>query len=419
MKKCKLLALCMAAVLLLPSTASAKTINQLEQEQKDLKQKIETLNQEQTELSDYVATLDTELNSICEQYEVVSDEIVQVHTDIKDLKQEIKSQEKKVKNQEKALRKRIKNMYENNQHDIAETILLAGENLPILLNSNDFISLVSDYDETLLKNYVKAMEDLQNSQELLEQKKEEKIELKNELKIRKEEVNYLIQEKNNRIAEITEDIDYIYQEIEMNNDEIDSLKYEIIKAQQAVVKQNVLKNENVNNNPKPVVENKQETDAAILEIETPQIEQYYEEPVMETEPEYEEAYMPSSGFIYPCDGYVSSGYGPRNAPTEGASTWHLGLDFAAPWGSGIYAVQSGTVIVVSYHYARGNYIIIDHGNGLSTLYQHCSAIYASVGQQVRQGSVIAAVGSTGYSTGPHCHFEVLINGENVNPANYF
>lgn len=109
---------------------------------------------------------------------------------------------------------------------------------------------------------------------------------------------------------------------------------------------------------------------------------------------------------------VYRGYGPR------WGRWHYGLDYAAPTGTAIRAADGGTVISAGWSGAYGLRIMIDHGGNIKTLYAHCSAIYVSAGQQVYKGQTIAAVGSTGRSTGPHCHFEVFKNGSNVNPANY-
>lgn len=90
-----------------------------------------------------------------------------------------------------------------------------------------------------------------------------------------------------------------------------------------------------------------------------------------------------------------------------------------PMGSEIHAAQSGTVSLVQYDAdGYGYHVVIDHGNSLQTLYGHCSELLVSEGQQVKQGDLIALVGSTGYSTGPHCHFEVRENGECVNPRYY-
>ena len=107
-----------------------------------------------------------------------------------------------------------------------------------------------------------------------------------------------------------------------------------------------------------------------------------------------------------------------SSPGGIGSTNHKGRDYATGAGSPIYAAASGTVTTVSYNVARGNYVVINHGNGLSTLYQHCSATYVSAGQSVSAGQNIAAVGTTGYSTGPHLHFEVWVNGTPVDPRLY-
>ena len=109
---------------------------------------------------------------------------------------------------------------------------------------------------------------------------------------------------------------------------------------------------------------------------------------------------------------VYRGYGPR------WGRMHYGLDYAASTGTPIHAADGGTVISAGWSGAYGLRIMIDHGGNIKTLYGHCSALYVSAGQQVYKGQTIAAVGSTGRSTGPHCHFEVFVNGANVNPANY-
>ena len=124
-------------------------------------------------------------------------------------------------------------------------------------------------------------------------------------------------------------------------------------------------------------------------------------------------------FTHPCpSGYISSGFGYRTQPIAGASTNHKGIDFAAATGTPIYAAAAGTVISAGYAGNAGNLLVISHGNGLLTYYMHCNAIYVSAGQKVSRGQNVAAVGTTGNSTGPHLHFQVMLNGTPVNPANY-
>lgn len=126
-----------------------------------------------------------------------------------------------------------------------------------------------------------------------------------------------------------------------------------------------------------------------------------------------------SAYVWPCaGGYVSSKFGPRKAPTKGASTYHNGIDIAASAGTSILAAKPGRVIFTGYNSARGNYLKIDHSGGIVTLYQHCSKILVSVGTKVNAGQRIALVGSTGISTGAHLHFEVQVNGTPKNPLNY-
>ena len=117
-------------------------------------------------------------------------------------------------------------------------------------------------------------------------------------------------------------------------------------------------------------------------------------------------------------GYISSGFGERSDPFNGHQAVHLGLDFAAPFGAPVTAVADGVVTFVGQRSGYGNVVEIDHGNGYMTRYAHNSAIAATVGARVHAGETIANVGSSGRSTGPHCHFEVWLDGRPVNPMAY-
>jgi murein DD-endopeptidase MepM/ murein hydrolase activator NlpD len=122
--------------------------------------------------------------------------------------------------------------------------------------------------------------------------------------------------------------------------------------------------------------------------------------------------------IRPAKGWITSRFGYRMNPFTGQSTMHAGLDLAAAPGSPVYAPADGVVIFASYDESYGKLISIDHGYGVTTRFGHNSQIYVHVGQRVNKWDVIAAVGNTGRSTGPHCHYEVRINGTPVDPANF-
>ena len=122
--------------------------------------------------------------------------------------------------------------------------------------------------------------------------------------------------------------------------------------------------------------------------------------------------------MWPVKGEISSGYGFRNSPGGIGSTYHEGIDIASDYGVPVEATASGTVTQAGWVDGYGYLVEIKHDGGITTRYGHNSALLVTVGQQVEQGTVVALVGSTGNSTGPHCHYEVRINGDAVDPV-YF
>ncbi len=117
-------------------------------------------------------------------------------------------------------------------------------------------------------------------------------------------------------------------------------------------------------------------------------------------------------------GVITSPQGWRTHPIFGTSIYHAGMDIGVDEGTPVHAADDGVVVDADWLGGYGNCVIIDHGNGMQTVYAHNSALVVSAGQSVSKGELIAYAGSTGYSTGPHCHFEVRINGEPVDPMGY-
>lgn len=132
------------------------------------------------------------------------------------------------------------------------------------------------------------------------------------------------------------------------------------------------------------------------------------------------SWLPNGYFIWPVYGTITSSFGYRNI--FGSTSYHGGLDIAAPYGTRIAAADGGTVefagLATGNNWSYGNLVIVNHGDGRRTYYGHCSKVLVSVGDKVYQGQTVALVGSTGRSTGNHCHFEVRINGTRVNPRSY-
>lgn len=131
-----------------------------------------------------------------------------------------------------------------------------------------------------------------------------------------------------------------------------------------------------------------------------------------------EAPVVTNSYIWPCNGVITSPFGWRTHPIFGTTKYHSGLDIGVDYGTPILATNSGTVIYSGWLGGYGNAVMIDHGGGLVSLYAHNDSLNVYEGQYVNRGTCIAYAGSTGYSTGPHCHFEMRLHGEVVDPMGY-
>ena len=220
----------------------------------------------------------------------------------------------------------------------------------------------------------------------------------------------------NKIEENVE-ITYKYYEIALNNE---TVEHTVEEAENLV---NTIKEEKQEELDLSIIEKytEKEDDVQTKEVELAKTE--IEDKITKIEEQQkikeQEEKMPSVNGIklavVPVSGTISSRYGVSSSIRRST---HTGLDIAAPSGTPIKVVNSGTVTFASYNGSYGNLVKVDHGNGVETWYAHTSKMYVSVGQKVSAGDVIAAVGSTGNSTGAHLHLEIRINGQHVNPQNY-
>ena len=240
-------------------------------------------------------------------------------------------------------------------------------------------------------------------------------------------VNRTIETKEDKIVETIEkdiNITYKYYEIALSNQKIDSVDT-IEEAEELV---NDIKEENKDKElelsiVEKYTQNIEEVTTRELEVAKSDINEIVIQKLEEIQKQKEEEErinnMPEINGIklayVPVSGTISSRYGVSSRIRRST---HTGLDIAAPTGRDIQTIASGTVTCASYQGSYGYLVKIDHGNGLETWYAHCSKMYVKVGQQVSAGEVIAAVGSTGNSTGPHLHLEIRVNGTHVNPQNY-
>ena len=337
-----------------------------------------------SEQQNQIDAAQTEKEKLASQLEGIVSDMEKTQADIEKKQEEIvqKSDELDAarideNNQYESMKLRIQYMYENGNGQFLET-LLESKSIAEFLSNAEYITQISEYDRNMLIEFQNVVDKVEQQQEELEKENAELEEMQTNLQTQQTELQTLIDTKSAEIASL--------------ESELSATNAKISQLQAAAAEQERLRNE-ANNSNNNIINNGPGDD-----------------------------YTPSGGtgrLQNPCPAaYISSEFGGRNSPGGVGSTNHKGRDYAAPSGTPIYAAAAGTVTTVAYNSARGNYVIINHGDGLATLYQHCSAIYVSAGQSVGAGQNIAAVGSTGISTGAHLHFEVHVNGTPVDPRLY-
>ena len=337
----------------------------------------------------------TELNGALQEVSEISDSITNVESEIStlsskidDLKNSISEKEADLKKKESLLDERLAASYMNGGTSPYMDALFSGGVVNLVTNY-DMIKQIAEYDNNLI-NEVKT------TKATLESEKKQSEEAKEEKEKKSEELKSLKSQKQAKVNSLTAE----QQEIQSKIDEYDAETKKMQKLEKEALAKEKAAEEAARK--KAAASSSSSSSSSSRSSST--------------------VSKGSGQFMWPVpsSSYVSSPYGYRIHPIYGTKKLHAGMDIAAPSGSTIVAADSGTVILASYGYngGYGNYVIISHGNGYTTRYAHCSSLSVSVGQQVSKGQKIASVGSTGASTGPHCHFEIRINGSTVNPANY-
>lgn len=341
---------------------------------KELKKQLEA---SKAVLANYVAELDANLQKIQAKIDelkrMISEKEEQIEIKTQELEEALEVQQA----QYEAMKTRIRFMYERGDTLFLELILGSGS-FGEMLNKADYIEMLSSYDRKMLDEYVAYAEYVALCREGLEEEKKVLDEAKIAVEEEEASLNELIADKEQEMYKMSSDIQSKEAAIREYEAEI-AAQNDTIKALEAAVAEE---------RKRLAEEQRRRYDGGV--------------------------------FTWPAPSYtrISDEYGNRTHPILGIQQFHNGLDMAAPGGSPILAAYSGTVVAATYSGSMGNYIMIDHGDSLYTIYMHASALYVSKGQEVTKGEKIAAVGSTGRSTGNHLHFSVRLNGNYVSPWNY-
>lgn len=337
------------------------------------------LEQQKKDLKNYVTELDSQLQTIQENIAQLNARIAEKEVEIEETQKELEKAREKEQEQYEAMVARIQRLYEMGDRGYLD-MLFSSTSMGDMLNSLVYMEQITAYDNQqmeefmLNRQYIEVCEEeLLQEKALLDEARDAVLEEEaiiqeliadKEATIRAYDAD--ISNKSNAIAEYEADI-------KAQNELIEALEAAIAAERKRILEQN----------------------GVVLNYD-------------------------GGIFKFPLASYtrISDEYGQRIHPTLGVQQFHNGVDFASPTGTSIYAAYDGVVVAATYSSTMGNYVMIDHGSNLYTIYMHASKLYVSKDDVVSRGTTIAAVGSTGRSTGPHLHFSVRLNGEYVSPWNY-
>lgn len=356
------------------SRETENTIEGLQKQHEEVKQQIDEKNErleyiksvlpeemvKLQEINDKIAEYEKEVASLNNDADKLEDSISKLEVDLE-------SAQKKYDEQKEAFETRMIVMYEAGETTYLD-VLLSSKSLTDFVSAYYMMSEIASLDSELLSQVDSEKQAIQIAKDTLEKQKEQyKIAKDNKEKTAITLENTKIV-RNNYMNQLTEEERTLQEQIDSYYSQINNIESEIVMLTTANIGSEYV----------------------------------------------------GGAMAWPVPGYsrITSPFGMRTHPFTGVYKLHTGTDIGAPIGTNFIAANSGTVIKAGWNNAYGNMVIIDHGGGVSTLYAHGSEILVTVGQTVTKGEPVLKVGSTGYSTGPHAHFEVRINGEYVDAMNF-
>lgn len=401
--KKKFLALCLAALMAVPTGALAKSSksltiekNKKKQEQMQMKNKI---NKEKSNISNTenekksvgmdIENLDAKIQVTSAKISTLESEIVRLNKDIAENQEKLQEAQVNLSENTDALRMRLREMYKRGNVNYLE-VILNSKDIEELLRNNEIISSIARADRELIEFIQEQIDTIKETEERLQIDKAKVSASKAAVENERQSYQAAVDAKNNYMKVLESNLDLYKAEFEKAQSNWDALDSEIARLQKEITAQ------------------KKAEEAAARRAT-----RVHSNITVSSGPRNGQSYT------WPLPGHysISSPFGYRVHPILGYSRLHSGVDIPAPSGTPIVAAKSGTVIMSQLMSGYGNVVMVDHGDTV-TVYAHCSALNVGVGESVKAGDVVAFVGSTGLSTGAHLHFEVRVNGSPVNPLGY-
>ena len=340
-------------------------LNSVQQQIEAQQRKAELARRKEQSIAEQLRAIQQELDTAEDEYETVNDQLENTEQHIKANVELSNRLTKKLEVQTKTLHRRIRDIYKNGQVNYLD-VLLGAKDFNDFVGRMDILKKILAYDNALIQGTKADRETLRKAKEQLEADRAKIVELRKLAAAKREQVAERRQERRGVLNAAT---------------------YERETAERAY---------------RELIETSRQIEQMIKRIQSG-----------------EKNIGGSTGTMtWPAEGEITSPFGWRVHPIFGTQRLHTGIDIGADYGDAIRAADGGVVIHADWMGGYGNAVIIDHGNGISTLYAHNSQLLVDEGQTVAKGQTMARCGSTGYSTGPHLHFEVRQNGSPVNPLNY-
>ncbi len=380
-----------------------KKLDALEQQAQEQQDVINDLTSQKARFITRKLALDNKIEINRQMIELIGEQIEIYDEIIAEKQAELDKALEKETAQTELLRSRIRAMEENSTYSYASFIFDSSSVTELLSRIGD-VNDIMHYDKTLEEEYMAAREDVESIKKSYEEARHEQELLQKELDTKQAELDAQVEAAYTMIADIetlSDDAQAEYDAIAEEEAKAEETLQEAIRkraAEQAKYNQNNNSNNGGGGNSGGSGGNSGGGGSSGGGSATS---------------------LSNLQWPVPSCTLITSRFGYRVAPTTGASTYHGGLDIGAGMGASIVAAGAGDVIYAGANGGYGNCVMIDHGNGVVTVYAHMSSIGVSYGQYVTAGQYVGAVGSTGVSTGPHCHFEIRINGAQTDPAAYF
>lgn len=376
-----------------------KKLDALEQQAQEQQDVINDLTSQKARFITRKLALDNKIEINRQMIELIGEQVKIYDEIIAEKQAELDKALEKETTQTELLRSRIRAMEENSNSSYVSFIFDSSSVTELLSRIGD-VNDIMHYDKTLEEEYMAAREDVESIKKSYEEARHEQELLQKELDTKQAELDAQVEAAYTMIADIetlSDDAQAEYDAIAEEEAKAEETLQEAIRKR---AEEEAKRNQNNNTGGNTGGNSGGNTGGgssgggsaiSLYDLQWP---------------------VPSCTLI-------TSRFGYRVAPTTGASTYHGGLDIGAAMGASIVSAGAGDVIYAGDNGGYGKCVMVDHGNGIVTVYAHMSSIGVSYGQYVTAGQYVGAVGSTGVSTGPHCHFEIRINGAQTDPAAYF